>query len=138
MGKYILSQKENFPKGRKDLYELAIKHFLQRDFISSVHIGIAQLEFLLRDYICRKGRVDKKITKNLRDLHGIISMIEKEKYLEESKRFTIKYLFVGLKIRNKLYHGQVTDEQFQKDNSLTNHYVYICWVIIVFLQKTIG
>ncbi len=50
-------------------------------------------------------------------------MIEKGKYLEESKRFTIKYLFVRLKIRNKLYHGQVTDEQFQKDNSLTNHYV---------------
>ena len=133
--------KQIFPKNRDQQCSRALKFFLQSDFISSVHIGIPQLEHLLRE-LAKEHKVAvftiaKDKTEKMKSMEQILKELENINELKMKDIFyTLKYLFSdnGLNIRNNICHGLLSERQFKEDSLLSNHFAYVCWTINLFLR----
>jgi uncharacterized protein involved in tolerance to divalent cations len=121
---YYILKSDIISENRIIILKVAIEKYLEKDYVSFLHISIIQIEGILRDLLYILGCNPSKRIREMRyvekNLNDILDDEEIKKNLKKDDFSLIKYVLSdirGMNLRNKLAHGLLNYEAFNDNLS---------------------
>lgn len=134
----IASQAPIIPPGREKLFGKALFAGYEKDFISSLHMLVPQIENMVRWHLKSQGvkttTLDSKGIESENGLSTLMEIPEATKIFGEDWAFELKALFcdpVGPNLRNEIAHGLLDYDAFW-----SVHVVYAWWLSLKMVVST--
>ena len=134
----IASQSPIIPPGREKLFGKALFAGYEKDFISSLHMLVPQIENMVRWHLKSQGvkttTLDSKGIESENGLSTLMEIPEATKIFGEDWAFELKALFcdpVGPNLRNEIAHGLLDYDAFW-----SVHVVYAWWLSLKMVLST--
>lgn len=126
------------PSGREQLFGKALFAGYEKDFVTSLHILVPQIEHMVRTHLKNAGvkttNLDKDGIENENGLSTLMDLPEATQVFGEDIAFELKILFCnafGPNLRNELAHGLLDDTTFYSPAA-----IYAWWFGMRLVFKT--
>lgn len=139
----LASQSPIVPKGRERLLGMALYAGYDKNYITSLHLLVPQIEHMVRYHLKSGGvkttTLDSNGIENENGLSSLMDMPESEIIFGEDLAFEIKALFCdpfGPNLRNELAHGLLDDHSCQSTYAIYSWWFGLRLVLNAFWNAT--